>query len=376
MFEKIGIDLLFIFPLLYFALKNQSQKMNNQAIVLTAGILDTPNAKTAHGLIRDSERFRVVAVVDEKFPGKDAGELLDGKHRGIPVTATLEAALELFPETTYCIVGVATVGGVFPESMLGVLKNAIRRGLHIVNGLHEHLNDRPDFAALAREYGVELIDIRRPKKRADLHFWTGEIFDVKAPVIAVMGMDCAMGKRTTTRLVMHACKKAGIDAQMVYTGQTGWLQGGKYGFIFDSTLNDFISGELEHAVVTCWKETGAGVILLEGQSGLRNPSGPCGAEYLLSANAKYVILLHSPKRKYFEDEPHWGEIPSVESEMELVRQYGSVVIALALHTERCSREEAFVFQKEYEKRLGIPVLLPLEEGVEKVVPIIQGMINH
>ena len=58
---------------------------------------------------------------------------------------------------------------------------------------------------------------------------------------------------------------------MIYTGQTGWLQGGKYGFIFDSTLNDFVSGELEHAILTCYEETNPDVILIEGQSALRNP---------------------------------------------------------------------------------------------------------
>jgi hypothetical protein len=42
---------------------------------------------------------------------------------------------------------------------------------------------------------------------------------------------------------------------MIYTGQTGWMQGSKYGFIFDTTLNDFISGEIEHAIVSCWKDT-------------------------------------------------------------------------------------------------------------------------
>jgi uncharacterized NAD-dependent epimerase/dehydratase family protein len=50
----------------------------------------------------------------------------------------------------------------------------------------------------------------------------------------------------------------------------GRLQGGKYGFVFDSTLNDFVSGELEHAIVTCWKEAKPAFILLEGQSALRN----------------------------------------------------------------------------------------------------------
>ncbi len=123
---------------------------------------------------------------------------------------------------------------------------------------------------------------------------------------------------------------------MIYTGQTGWLQGGQYGFIFDSTLNDFVSGELEHAIVSCWEETRPDLILLEGQSALRNPSGPCGPELLISGNAKQVILVHAPKRKYFDNEAHWGEIPPVETEIALIRQYGAQVLALALNTEGCT----------------------------------------
>src|SRR6476659_3555311 len=113
---------------------------------------------------------------------------------------------------------------------------------------------------------------------------------------------------------------------MIYTCQTGWLQGGRYGFIFDSTLNDFISGEIEHAIVSCWKETAPEIILVEGQSALRNPSGPCGSELLVSGNAKYTILVYAPKRKYFEHDPAWGEIPTVQSEIDLVAMYGSRVI--------------------------------------------------
>ena len=226
--------------------------------------------------------------------------------------------------------------------------------------------------ALAEKHQVTLTDIRKPKQRKDLHFWTGDILQVTAQIIAVMGMDCAMGKRTTARMVREACAANGINAQMIYTGQTGWLQGGKYGFIFDSTLNDFVSGELEHAIVSCWKETGADVILLEGQSSLRNPSGPCGLEFLISGRAKSVILVHAPKRKYFDNDAHWGEIPSVTSEMEIIEKFGSQVIALALNTEDCTDEEAYEYQREYEENLGIPVLLPLQEGVGKIVTVMMN----
>ncbi|MBK8653463.1 MAG: DUF1611 domain-containing protein [Haliscomenobacter sp.] len=341
--------------------------MKPKALILTNGILLTPNAKTAHGLIRGTDRFDIAGVVDPECAGQDAGTLLDGQHRHIPVIDTLENALLAVPDASHLIVGVATVGGVFPGNMLEVIETGIRHRLSIVNGLHDYLSDRPNLAELASEYGVSLIDIRKPKKREDLHFWTGEIYQVKCPIVAVLGMDCAMGKRTTARMLKQACEAAGMKAQMIYTGQTGWLQGGEYGFIFDSTLNDFVSGELEHAIVSCWNDTQPDVIFLEGQSALRNPSGPCGLEFLISGNARKVVLLHAPKRKYYDHDPHWGEIPSVESEIGIYQKFGAQVIALALHTEDCTAEEACDFQKAYQQQLGIPVLLPLQEGVGELV---------
>ncbi len=345
------------------------------ALVLTNGLLQTNNAKTAHGLIRGTERFTIVGVVDdEKTAGKDAGALLDGEYRSIPVFADLTAALAATANVKYLIIGVATAGGILPPDMLETIRYAIQKGLSIVNGLHEYLSEKPEMVALAAGNDVELLDIRRPKQRKDLHFWTGEIYEVKAPIIAVMGMDCALGKRTTARLIKQACQAAGINAQMIYTGQTGWLQGGEYGFVFDSTLNDFVSGELENAIVRCWKETGAEVILLEGQSSLRNPSGPCGLEFLISGKAKHVVLVHAPKRQYFDDEPHWGEIPSVASEIDLINKLGSKVIALALNTEGCTEAEYLAFQQQYEQELNIPVLLPIQDGVGRITPIIAQLI--
>lgn len=344
------------------------------ALILTNGILPKSDAKTAHGLIRGTERYNIVGVIDDaSTAGKDAGEVLDGKHRNIPIFESLEAAKAQIKDIDYLIIGIATVGGVLPPDMLIIIENAIKSGISVVNGLHEYLSEKPEIVALAAENRVELIDVRKPKSRKDLHFWTGEIYTVKAPIIAVIGMDCAMGKRTTARLLKQACEANNLSAEMIYTGQTGWLQGGKYGFIFDSTLNDFVSGELENAIVRCWKETNADFIFLEGQSSLRNPSGPCGLEFLISGNAKHVVLVHAPKRQFFDDDPHWGRIPSVESEIEIIEKLGSKVIALALNTEKCTEEECYQYQSDYENRLNIPVLLPIQEGVEKVIPVLKGV---
>lgn len=324
----------------------------NNALILTNGLLNTNDAKTAHGLIRGTERYTIVGVIDAPTAGKDAGEVLDGKNRDIPIFNNLSESFMRLQSIDYLIIGVATVGGVLPPDMLIIVEEAIKKGLSIVNGLHEYLSEKPEIAALAAQYHVQLIDVRKPKARKDLHFWTGKIYEVSCPIVAVIGMDCALGKRTTARLICQACEQQNINAQMIFTGQTGWLQGGEYGFIFDSTLNDFVSGEVEHAIVTCWKETNAEVILVEGQSSLRNPSGPCGLEFLISGQAKYVVLVHAPKRIYFDNEEHWGKIPSVESEIEIIAKFGSKVIALALNTEGCSEQEALDFQQEYRSRLA------------------------
>jgi uncharacterized NAD-dependent epimerase/dehydratase family protein len=350
-------------------------KEKPRAIVLTNGMLSQPDAKTAHGLIRGTERFEIIGVIDHLHAGKDAGEVLDGTNRNIPVLASVEEAVQKLSPIQYCIIGVATVGGRLPEHFKPIVHSCIMNHISMVNGLHEFLSEKPKLVELAAEYKVALIDVRKPKPRNELHFWTGDIFKIKTPIIAVIGMDCAMGKRTTARLVRQACEAAGMNAQMIYTGQTGWLQGGKYGFIFDSTINDFISGELEHAILLCNKETKPDLILLEGQSALRNPSGPCGSELLVSGNAKYTILVNAPKRHHFEHNPEWGEIPSIQSEINLIKMYGSTVIAIALNTEDCTTEEALAYQAAFEKEYGIPVLLPIQQGVAKLLPVISKIIQ-
>ena len=347
--------------------------MMKNVLIATDNLFLTNLAKTAHGLLRGSKRFHVLAVLDEENKYADAGELLDGNHRNIPILGTVDEAIKQFKTIDYLVVGVATVGGILSESLLQIIRQAISNGIGIVNGLHDQLQERKDIALLASQNRLELIDIRKPKTPKELHFWSGDIFKVQAPIVAFLAMDCAMGKRTTANLVLEECLQQKQNAHMIYTGQTGWMQGHKYGFIFDSTLNDFVSGELEHAITSCWKEATPDVIILEGQSSLRNPSGPCGLEFIVSGNATQVVLIHAPKKKYFDNDPLWGEIPSVASEIDIIEKFGATVIAVALNTSGLSKQQALSYKDSYQKTLDIPVVLPLEEGVKKIVSEIKGL---
>jgi uncharacterized NAD-dependent epimerase/dehydratase family protein len=63
----------------------------------------------------------------------------------------------------------------------------------------------------------------------------------------------------------------------------------------------------------------------------------------------------------------------VESEIALIEAYGAKVIALSLNTKGCTLEEARASQQDFRARLGIPVLLPLEEGLGHFVPVLEQL---
>jgi uncharacterized NAD-dependent epimerase/dehydratase family protein len=352
--------------------------MKDTAVVLANGHYRTSNGKTAHGLVRSSSRFQIVAVIDPACAGQDAGAVLDGVYRDIPIVNSLHDTLALGPKgPTHCIVGMATHGGRFDDEIRNLLIQAARAGMSIVNGLHDYACDIPEIVTAVREHGTTIIDLRKPPPKAQLHFWTGNIFNVRAPRIAVLGVDCAIGKRTTTQLLVDGLIAAGIKAEMIYTGQTGWMQGARYGFVLDSIVNDYVSGELEHAIVSCDREVQPEVMILEGQSSLRNPSGPCGAEFLLSGVARGVILQHAPGREFFEGYEEQGlRLPPVKDEMALIEFYGARTLAVTLHGQGFATETLRTHQSALRTELGIPVVMPLEDGVAELVTVARQFIDE
>lgn len=350
--------------------------MIKNALVLTNGMLDSDFAKTCHGLLRGTTKFNIVGIIDKKHAGKDPSFAI---HSSIPLNIPIVESISSFNKTfditvDYAIIGIAVPGGQLPTSLEKELFSALSLGISIINGLHTLLNQKKEFKFLAQENNCEIIDIRNPKNINQLSFWSGQIINIPTPKIAVLGMDCAVGKRTTCKFLLDYLNKKGIKTQMIYTGQTGWMQGAPFGFILDSTLNDFVSGELEKTILDCHQKTNPDLILIEGQSSLRNPSGPCGSELLLSANAKGVILQHVPGRKYYED----TNIPlgSVYDEIKLIELYGSKVIAVTLNEENCTEQELENIKNQIQERTGITVIRPLKNGVEELMPEIRKFIKE
>tara|TARA_B100000902_G_scaffold241519_1_gene228750 strand:+ start:688 stop:1773 length:1086 start_codon:yes stop_codon:yes gene_type:complete len=354
--------------------------MNNfnkkNAIIFTHNLLAENFAKTAHGLLRGTERFNIVAVVDLIHHGNDAGIIFQNTPIGIPVYKSINDFLQHNDiAIDYCIVGVAFPGGQLPIDCREQLLSAMKNNMSIISGLHQLLSDDDEFLSFSKKYNVKLIDIRKPRPTSELNFWSGKIFEINTPIIAVLGTDCAVGKRTMARLLRDECTSQGISSELIYTGQTGWMQGYPFGFILDATPNDFVSGEIERSILECVASKNPDIIFLEGQSSLRNPSGPCGAEFILSANAKNIVLVHPIKRKYFIDlEEHGCKIPNIIDEINLISMYGGSVIGIGVNEEDVFDNDFKLFKRELSKNYNFPIVKPLSEGVEEIINNIKKQI--
>src|SRR5690606_1282443 len=111
--------------------------------------------------------------------GVDAGAFLDGAANGIPVLADLTEAIAHAGTVPDCIIcGVAPADGLLSPAQRVFLLDGIARGMDVVNGLHEFLNDDAEFVAASLLAGVTITDIRRPKEKKDLKLFSGRIADV------------------------------------------------------------------------------------------------------------------------------------------------------------------------------------------------------
>lgn len=352
------------------------QNGKSPALVYCQGALNTPNGKTAHGLIRFTSRYTVTGVIDSVYANRDAGELIDGRMNHIPVFGTLGEALRNSKQKpTHFVIGLAPDGGRLSPDARKDVREAIKNGLNVHAGLHDFLADDRELAGLAHERGVELRDIRKPPDRKYLHFFSGKIEEVKALKVAILGTDSAVGKRTTAWRLVHALTEMGHRTEMIGTGQTAWLQGAKYSIVLDSLVNDFISGELEQAVWQAWEEVRPAVIVIEGQGSLLNPAYPGGFEILAATRPDIVILQHAPARKDYDGFPGYPihPLPKQIAAIEMISD--KPVVAITINHEDMTQEEVSRYTVFAERTLGIPAFDVLFDGpnglAEKVITYIK-----
>lgn len=353
------------------ALSDAPIKPTSSAIIYCEGNFAKLDGKTANGLVRYSTVYRIIAVIDSQLSGQDSGLILDGVRNQIPVFASLDAAISngsTPPDTL--IYGMAPSTGRLSPIDRDVILDAIRLGMNIVSGLHEYLSNDEEIAHAAAKYSVTLRDIRKPKPSKDMRLFDGSIGDVGALRIAVLGTDCAIGKRTTATVVARVLNAVGIKTLLVGTGQTGLMQGAQYGVALDAIPPQFCCGELEGMIVAAWEAEQPDVILIEGQGALSHPGFCTSAFILRGSQPDAVILQHAPKRTHRCDFPQLP-MPTAASEIALIEGFSDTrVIGVTLNHEAMSEREITNTIATQSHKLGLPVMDVLSCPAEDLVAMI------
>jgi len=348
-----------------------TQFPEGNAVIYCEGAFNTTYGKTAHGLVRFTHRYRVLSVIDSRYKGRDAGEVLDGQFNHIPVVDSIQEAITTAQNSgtpaTHLVMGIAPDGGRLGEQAYKDVLSAVRMGLNIDCGLHQFLSEDPEMQKAASQYKIQLRDIRKPPPRNQLHFFSGKIEEVTSLKIAILGTDSAIGKRTTAWKLVQGLKEAGYPVEMIGTGQTAWMQGAKYSIIMDSLVNDFVSGEIEHAVWSAWKESQPKVIVIEGQGSLMNPAYPGGFEILAAGRPDIIILQHAPMRKEYDGFPGYPLHP-LGQQIEAVEMLsGKPVIAITINHEDLPRENIDPICTAIKQVTGLPAVDVLYSGAKELI---------
>lgn len=338
------------------------------AIVYCEGNFGDSDGKTANGLVRHSEKYRILSVIDSKQVGKDAGMVLDQIPNSIPICRDMAEAIakaDTIPD--YFIYGVAPISGMLSSDERTIILEAMALGLNIVNGLHEFLSEDPEFIAAAASNDVTILDIRKPRDNKHLRLFTGRINEITCPRIAVLGTDCAIGKRTTATILTRALNERGIKAVMIGTGQTGLIQGARYGLALDAVPSQFCAGELEATIIEACEAEDPDVVIIEGQGALSHPAFSTSSFILRGSVPDGVILQHAPGRKHRCDFPGMA-MPEPAKEISLIQNFAETrVIGMTINHENMGTADIDSAIAHYETDLNIPVTDALTRSSDELV---------
>ncbi|MBN8797817.1 MAG: DUF1611 domain-containing protein, partial [Stenotrophomonas nitritireducens] len=262
------------------------------------------------------------------------------------------------------------VGGRIPAHWGPLLIAAVEAGLDIVSGLHTPLESVPGLASAAAHSGARLVDVRRPPD--NLPRATGKRRSGKR--VAMVGTDCALGKKYTALALARAMRGQGVDADFRATGQTGIMIAGA-GIAVDAVIADFIAGAAEcispEAAPEHWD-------LIEGQGSLFHPAYAGVTLGLLhGSQADGLILCHDPLRTHLVSWPDYP-VPGLAVARDLYLQAarltnpGARLVGVSLNTSAMDDAAAQEALERAGRELGVPAFDPMRSRLDQVVASIMG----
>ena len=332
---------------------------NRRFVILTEGYSNPVTAKTGASVIR-YRQSDVCAVLDAEHAGKKASEIL-GAGDNIPVVRSLADA----PDANALLIGTAPTGGKLPDRWRATISEALKAGLDVVSGLHDFLADDPTFAALAKESGATITDVRR---NSETGVSIGQPLGNENLRIHTVGHDCSIGKMVVTLELERALKERGADAKFLATGQTGIMIAGE-GVPIDTVVADFVAGAAERLVLRSKQHE---ILLVEGQGSLAHPMYSAVTLGLMhGSQPQGLILCFEAGRE------ECGGIPGrkLQSLTTLKHVYETVarivhpteVIGVAMNGRKLTPEQAETEKARVRDELELPICDVFRDGPDELV---------
>ena len=319
-------------------------------------------------LIRYSQKYDIVGVIDSNKTGQDSGQILEDKANGIPVFENIESAIKKLTKNPECFIyGLPMSQNTLEEKERQIFMSAIACNMNIINGFPQFFTEDKAFVELAKKHEVILLDVAKPAPRDHLHVFTGRIQSMSTPVIAILGTDSEIGTFVVAHQLTEVFKEEGLMAGFVATCYTSLLLGAKHGVAIDQLTSEFVVGEIENAILEADMGQFYDLIIIEGQAPLSHPSFTSTSAILKGALPDAIVVQHAPKRKYYHTHPEIS-IKTLQAEIDLIEEStGPYVMAVTINGEGMSQEEIGDVIEEYEERFQIPVTDVLTHGCQKIV---------
>jgi uncharacterized NAD-dependent epimerase/dehydratase family protein len=350
--------------------------MDGTALIFCEGAFGAPEGKTANGLVRFGRRYDILGVIDSSHAGRDAREIIPGVERRVPIFSSFHQAVEALDlRPDYLVIGLNPPDGRLPPVFRKVIRDALRTGVSVDSPLRPYLHEDAEFPGLAQQSSARIRSVGYPKPLAQLRSYTGEIAEVRAAKVAVVGTHAVVGKRTTAVRLTEALLARGLRTEMVGTGETSWLQGVRSTVILDSIVRKYVAGELEGVILEAYKAYRPEVFVLEGQGSVLNQANPSGTELLTTARPDAVVMQHAPTHTGLEASDRYG-VEALDRHIRVAELLsGSRVVAITLSPEGSAPDEFEDAAELFRERFGLLVTDVLAGGTEALADAVLAAVR-
>ncbi|RMH65955.1 MAG: DUF1611 domain-containing protein [Calditrichaeota bacterium] len=321
--------------------------MKRRIVIHADRPLKLTQSKSERDLIRYLSN-EIIGVIDPKNAGKTTGQVLECGG-DIPITSSFEELIEQKPN--YLLIGASGFRGEFPMEWYPMVIKALQMRVHILNGLHQSLNDVVEFELLSKKYKARIYDLRNPGEKP-IKF-KNTVDNMQSRRIFIGALNPLGVELPAMMQMLRALHKQGVSADWVPTGLASTLIKGK-GFVAESMIADLISGHLENHLLEM--DQNFRYIFIEGQGCLKDPMRAGAFVNLLHGARPNGVVLTAGLEKNRGTDEILASVIDFKRVLRSVKKAPLLGLALATYgLKDAEREEVFNVLNE---ALEIPVFDP------------------